>query len=83
MHCIKEWLIANISEETNMEYTFTVNLIFLSLMAFFVIVFYIYIKDNGDDRLTQMRHDVEMRKEWFRMLANQKTNKSKWPEGWN
>ena len=66
-----------------MEYTFTVNLIFLSLMAFFVIVFYIYIKDNGDDRLTQMRHDVEMRKEWFRMLANQKTNKSKWPEGWN
>jgi hypothetical protein len=30
------------------------------------------MKDDGDDHLTHMRHDVEMNKEWFRMLAEQK-----------
>jgi hypothetical protein len=29
-----------------------------------------------------MKHDLWVKKEWIRMLADQKTNKSKWPDGW-
>jgi len=52
-----------------MDYTVTVNLFHVIWVTVFGLVLYIYTKDNGDDRLTQMRHDVEMKKEWFRMLA--------------
>jgi hypothetical protein len=39
--------------------------------------------DNSMDQLDRMKHDLAVRKEWIRMLADQKTKKSKWPEGWN
>ena len=42
---------------------------------------YVYIKDDGDDRLTHIRHDIEMKKEWFRMLAEQNKQKVK-SEAW-
>jgi hypothetical protein len=35
------------------------------------------------DKLERMKHDLAVRKEWIRMLADQKTNNSKWPQGWN
>ena len=60
-----------------MDYTFTVNLFHILWITILVVAFYIYIKDNGDDHLTQMRHDVEMRKEWFRMLADQQKQKTR------
>ena len=66
-----------------MDYTFTINVLHLLWIALFVIAFYIYIKDDRDDHLTQIRHDVEMRKEWFRMLAEQKISNSKWPAEWS
>lgn len=65
-----------------MDYTFTINLWYLLWIALIAVALYIYIKDDSDDRLTQMRHDVEMRKEWFRMLAEKKTTNSKWPTEW-
>jgi hypothetical protein len=58
-----------------MEYTVTINIFHALWMLAFVVVFYIYTKDDGDDRLTQIRHDVEMRKEWFRMLAEKNKRK--------
>jgi hypothetical protein len=30
------------------------------------------MKDDGDDHLTHIRHDVEMKKEWYKMLAEQR-----------
>lgn len=65
-----------------MNYTVTISLLHLLWIAFFIIIFYVYIKDDGNDRLTQMRHDIEVRKEWFRMLAEQKKNNPKWPAEW-
>ena len=58
-----------------MEYTFTINLFYVLPLLLFIIVFYVYMKDDGDDHLTQIRHDVEMRKEWFMMLSEQKKKK--------
>jgi hypothetical protein len=33
-------------------------------------------------KLDRMKHDLDVRKEWIRMVSNQKTKNSKWPEGW-
>lgn len=50
------------------------------LFSFIAILLYIYTKIDGDDHLTHIRHDIEMKKEWIRMLAEQKkleqTNKN-------
>jgi hypothetical protein len=46
----------------------------MCLFSFIAVLFYIYTKIDGDDRLTHMRHDVEMNKEWFRMLAERNKN---------
>ena len=58
-----------------MEFTITITayqIYTVCLFTFIAILVYIYMKDDGDDHLTHMRHDVEMNKEWFRMLAEQK-----------
>jgi hypothetical protein len=65
-----------------MEYTLTINLFYVLGLAVFAVLMYIYMKDDGDDRLTHLRHDIEMKKEWFRMLAKQKTSNPTWPEEW-
>ena len=41
------------------------------------------VTKGPDTKLDYMKHDLEVRKEWFRMLARQKRKESKWPEGWN
>ena len=53
-----------------MEFTFTINLFYVLWISIFAVLFYIYMKDDGDDHLTHIRHDVEMKKEWFRMLSD-------------
>jgi len=60
-----------------MDYVVTVNLFHVLWITVLAVVFYIYTKDNGDDRLTQIRHDVEVKKEWFRMLAEQNKQQAK------
>jgi hypothetical protein len=35
------------------------------------------------NELERAKHNLSVRKEWFKMLADQKTNKSKWPENWS
>ena len=44
--------------------------------------YYMFYYDNSIDRLSRMKHDLAVRKEWIRMLSDQKTKKLKWPEGW-
>lgn len=58
-----------------MEYTVTVDLFHVLWILAVIVIFYIYTLDNGDDRLTQMRTDLEARKEWFRMLAERNKRK--------
>jgi hypothetical protein len=44
------------------------------LFSFIAVLLYIYSKDDGDDRLTHMRHNIEMEKEWFKMLSERNKN---------
>ena len=44
--------------------------------------YYIFYSDNSQAVLERTKHDLAVRKEWFTMLADQKTNNSKWPAGW-
>ena len=57
-----------------MDYTVTINLVYILWLTILVVAVCIYIKDDSDDHLTQKRHNVEMRKEWFRMLAEKRKN---------
>jgi hypothetical protein len=60
-----------------MEFTIVItayHLYIAAFVAFVAVLFYIYMQDDGDDHLTHIRHDIEMKKEWFRMLAEQKKN---------
>ena len=55
-----------------MTFTITITTMQLYTVGFFsfiAVLLYIYSKDNGDDHLTHIRHDIEMRKEWFKILA--------------
>jgi len=59
-----------------MVYTIAITeqqILALCLFAFVSILIYIWIKyDTGQTRVEQMRDDLEARKEWFRLLAEQK-----------
>ena len=58
-----------------MTFTITITALQLYTVGFFsfvAVLLYIYNKDDGDDRLTHIRHDIEIKKEWFKMLAERK-----------
>jgi hypothetical protein len=43
------------------------------LFVFVSVLIYIWVKyDSGQTRVERMRDDLEARKEWFRLLAEQK-----------
>ena len=61
----------------------------MEIFAFFLLGFGIsyfvtlgVTKGPGND-LERMKHDLEVKKEWFKMLSDQKNKKLKWPDGWN
>jgi hypothetical protein len=59
-----------------MEITLTITSFQIYAALYFIyiaILLYIYTKIDGEDRVTHMRHDVEINKEWFRMLAKRGT----------
>ena len=56
---------------------------FMLGFGFGISFYYMFYSNNSLDQLDRMKHDLAVRKEWFRMLSDQKTKKSKWPEGWN
>jgi hypothetical protein len=56
---------------------------FMLGFGFGISFYYMFYNNNSMTKLERMKHDLDVRKEWIRMLADQKTNKSKWPEGWN
>lgn len=55
---------------------------FMLGFGFGISFYYMFYNNNSTTKLERMKHDLSVRKEWIRMLADQKTKKSKWPEGW-
>ena len=55
---------------------------FMLGFGFGISFYYMFYYDNSMTELERMKHDLDVRKEWIRMLSDQKTKKSKWPEGW-
>jgi len=47
--------------------------------GFGIAFYYIFYSDNSMTELERMKHDLAVRKEWFKMLAEQKTKQHKWP----
>jgi hypothetical protein len=76
---IKRWLISNINEENVMDYI----AYFMLGFGFGISFYYMFYSDNSLNQLDRMKHDLAVRKEWIRMLSDQKINNSKWPAGWN
>lgn len=56
---------------------------FMLSFGFGIAFYYMFYSNNSMTKLERMKHDLAVRKEWIRMLSDQKTKKSKWPEGWN
>ena len=56
---------------------------FMLGFGFGISFYYMFYSDNSVDQLDRMKHDLAVRKEWIRMLSDQKINNSKWPQGWN
>jgi len=51
--------------------------------GFGIAFYYIFYSDNSMTELERMKHDLAVRKEWFKMLAEQKTKQPKWPTNWS
>jgi hypothetical protein len=54
---------------------------FMLGFGFGISFYYMFYSNNKMTELERAKHNLDVRKEWFRMLAEQKTN-SKWPKGW-
>ena len=55
---------------------------FMLGFGFGISFYYMFYNSNSSTKLERARHDLDVRKEWIRMLSEQKLKKSKWPEGW-
>ena len=55
---------------------------FLLSFGFGIAFYYIFYSDNSDSELARMKHDLAVRKEWFRMVREQKATNPKWPAEW-
>ena len=55
---------------------------FMLGLGFGIAFYYMFYDKNSSTKLEHMKHDLAVRKEWIRMLSDQKRNNSKWPEDW-
>jgi len=56
---------------------------FMLGFGFGISFYYMFYYNDSMDSIVRMKHDLAVRKEWFKMVADQKTNKSKWPADWS
>lgn len=62
-----------------MEFVITINLYYVGLIALGFGLGYLCLAGIGQQRETKidhMRHDVQVKKEWYRMLAEQNKKKN-------
>ena len=50
--------------------------------GFGIAFYYMFYSDNSETELDRKKHDLAVRKEWFKMLAEQKATNPKWPSEW-
>jgi uncharacterized membrane-anchored protein len=55
----------------------------LSGFGFGMAFYYMFYNNNRSDELDRKKHDIQVKKEWIRMLSEQKKNNPKWPTGWS
>jgi hypothetical protein len=55
---------------------------FLLGLGFGIAFYYMFYDKNSTTKLDRMKHDLEVKKEWFRMLAEQNKEKAK-RNNWN
>ena len=71
------------------EINFVINLnpnyigYFLLSFGFGIVFYYMFYSDNSDTELDRMKHDLAVKKEWIRMLSEQKVTNPKWPASWS
>jgi predicted membrane protein len=51
--------------------------------GFGIAFYYMFYSNNSMTEIERKKHDIAVRKEWFKMLADQKTKNSKWPANWS
>ena len=56
---------------------------FLLSFGFGIAFYYIFYSDNSDSKLDRMKHDLTVKKEWIRMLSEQKKSNPTWPASWS
>ena len=56
---------------------------FMLGFGFGISFYYMFYSDNSMTKVDRMKHDISVKKEWFKMLADQQTKKSKWPADWS
>jgi hypothetical protein len=68
----------------------TLDLTWISTLVPFLLIggglgylWHLGIDDDKEKQLERMKHNLSVKKEWIRMVADQKTNKSKWPADWS
>jgi hypothetical protein len=68
------------------EVSFILNLnligYFLLGLGFGIAFYYMFYDNNSSTELDRMKHNLEVKKEWFRMLAEQNKEKAKMA-AWN
>ena len=55
---------------------------FLLSFGFGIAFYYIFYSDNSESELDRMKHDLAVKKEWIRMVSEQKATNPKWPASW-
>ena len=68
------------------EVSFMLNLTYIGYfligLGFGIAFYYMFYDNNSMTELERKKHDLEVKKEWFRMLAEQKKEKAKMAS-WN
>jgi len=68
------------------EVSFVFNLTYIAYfllgLGFGIAFYYMFYDNNSSTELDRMKHDLEVKKEWFRMLAEQKKEQAK-TAAWN
>ncbi len=68
------------------EISFVFNLTYIGYfligLGFGIAFYYMFYDNNSMTELERKKHDLEVKKEWFRMLAEQKKEKAKMA-AWN
>ena len=76
--------------ETNTNMIVTLDLTWIDRLfpylllgvGFGIAFYYMFYSNNSNSELERKKHDLAVKKEWIRMLSDQKTKNSKWPSGW-